>query len=120
MATSTSIRIDNEIVASAKHVGDQMCRSAAQQVTHWARIGREFESGASVSHRDVLLVLSGDKAYDDLGSKEQALVRTAWSEGIAKRTGKLNLAREFEERGESYSEFDTASGEVVVHTPDNP
>jgi ParD-like antitoxin of type II bacterial toxin-antitoxin system len=119
MAGSTSIRIDNEIVESAKLAGDEMSRSASQQISHWARIGRELECGASVSNRDVLLVLRGAKAYDSVGSKEQALVRTAWSEEMARTDGALNLAREFEERGESYSEFDPESGQVVVHTPGN-
>lgn len=119
MAGSTSIRIDNEIVESAKVVGDEMSRSASQQISHWARIGRELECGATVSNRDVLLVLRGTKEYDSVGSREQAVVRTAWSEEMSKTDGSLDLAREFDERGESYSEFDVESGQVVVHNTRN-
>ncbi|MGI8947595.1 MAG: TA system antitoxin ParD family protein [Ornithinimicrobium sp.] len=39
-------------------------RSAAQQINHWARIGRELEASGKVSQRDIEAVLAGDGSYD--------------------------------------------------------
>lgn len=44
--------------------GTAPTRSAAQQVNHWARIGREPETSKSVSQHDVAQVLSGRASYD--------------------------------------------------------
>ena len=37
MATTSPTRIDDDLFASAKAVGEVMSRSASQQVSHWAR-----------------------------------------------------------------------------------
>ena len=44
MGTTSPTRIDDELYASAKVVGSLMSRSAAQQIGHWARIGRRARS----------------------------------------------------------------------------
>ncbi|MCP4223016.1 MAG: hypothetical protein GY773_06715, partial [Actinomycetia bacterium] len=41
MKASTPIRIDAELYASAADAASLMSRSTAQQVAHWARVGRE-------------------------------------------------------------------------------
>ena len=81
MATSMPIRIDEELYDSAKVVGASMSRSATQQVAHWARIGRELESSRSISTRDVAAVLAGEVTYDDVGTREQAVVRPHGTKG---------------------------------------
>ncbi len=58
-------RIDGELFAAAKSSGALHSRSAAQQIDHWARIGRELEASADVSHRDIDAVLT-DKASHDV------------------------------------------------------
>ena len=111
MATTSPTRIDDELYASAKAAGEVMSRSAAQQIAHWARIGREIESGTS-SHREIARVLSGRTDYDALDARDQAVVRARWSERMSNLRESLDLAAEFEADGVSYSELD-ASGDVV-------
>ncbi len=53
MATTSPTRIDDDLYASAKLAGDVQSRSASQQLAHWARIGREIEASASVSHHQI-------------------------------------------------------------------
>lgn len=106
MATTSPTRIDDELYASAKIVGPLMSRSAAQQIAHWARIGRELESAGSVSHRDIADVLAARRDYDQLTSQEQAVVRAEWAERMDARREALDLAREFSAQGRTYAELD--------------
>jgi hypothetical protein len=71
----TSTRIDSDLFAAAKSSGAVHSRSAAQQLAHWARIGREFEASTSVGRREIEAVLAGDGFYDALQEREQAIVR---------------------------------------------
>lgn len=93
-----------------------MDRSAAQQITHWARIGRELEAGASISHARIADVLAHKTDYDDLGAEEQAIVRAEWEERLEARRAGLDLTRKFAEADRSYVELDDR-GEVVVRSP---
>jgi hypothetical protein len=99
MASTSPARIDDELFASAKAVGSLMSRSAAQQIAHWARIGRELEAGVSISVADITAVLAGEPSYDGRTPPEQA-----------HRLSDLNLAAEFRDR--PYVELD-AEGKVV-------
>ncbi|MCW2543558.1 MAG: hypothetical protein JWM40_1110 [Frankiales bacterium] len=116
MASTSPARIDDELFASAKAVGSLMSRSAAQQIAHWARIGRELEAGVSVSVADIGQVLAGELSYDDLTSEEQALVRATWAERLVDRLSSLNLAADFRQEGRTYVELD-AAGHVVQRKP---
>lgn len=116
MATTSPTRIDDELYASAKIVGSLQSRSAAQQIAHWARIGRELEAGASVSHRSVAEVLAGNRSYDRLSTEEQAVVRGEWAERLRSRIDTLDLAAELDAEGRTYVELDD-DGDVVHHVP---
>lgn len=116
MATTSPTRIDDELYASAKAVGSVMSRSAAQQIAHWARIGREIEAADSTSHRAVAAVLASRQSYDELTPHEQAVVRAEWAERMDARRAELDLAREFSAEGRSYVELDEAA-EVVRREP---
>ncbi len=115
-STSSVTRVDSDVVESARHFGTAMNRSVSQQVTHWARIGRELESGSSVSQREIVQVLAGHRSYDELDSVQQAVVRADWSEGVEDRIGQLDLAEEFRGQGRAYSEIDQ-HGQVVRRQP---
>lgn len=119
MATSSPIRIDEDLFASAKAEGALMSRSAAQQVAHWVRLGRELESGTSVSHEEIRQVLSGQRSYDSVPAEEQAVVRAEWSERLATTVEGLDLSAEFEAEGKSYAELDS-EGRPTVRTPTKP
>lgn len=116
MATPT--RIEADLYEAAKAVGVVMSRSAAQQVNHWARIGRELETSASVSHRDIARVLAGRGSYDTLNGQEQALVRAEWDERMAEVRDGLNLAEEFTAAGVTgWVESDPDGNTVIVEAP---
>ena len=103
---SRTIRVDGDLFDSAKSVGAVASRSAAQQISHWARIGRELEASPGTSLRDIQRVLAGQAAYDDLGARRQAVVRAIWDEQMAERLARLDFAAEFTQAGRSWSEAD--------------
>lgn len=117
MATTSPARIDDDLYASAKLVGELESRSASQQVVHWARIGREIEASAHISGRRIAEVLAGGREYDDLGPEEQAVVRSEWAERIEFRRRDLNLADRFSAEGREWVELD-AAGDVVTRPSD--
>lgn len=121
MATAPGpVRLDAEITEAARIAASQMSRSVAQQVSHWARIGRELERARDVSTDDIRRVLEGQADYDALPAKEQAVVRAAWSGRIEQlRTG-LRLDREYAERGYRYAEIDERGEVVVRHETPRP
>ena len=116
MAITSPTRIDDELFASAQVVGPLMSRSASQQITHWARIGRELEAADSVSQRAIAEVLAARLDYDHLTAQEQAVVRAEWSERIDARRDALDLAIEFSDEGRSYVELDD-DGQVTSRGP---
>ncbi len=120
MALSNPIRIDDGIYASAKAVALAMDCSAAQQVSHWARIGREMERSREIPHREIAAVLNGEAHYDDLEDpRAQAIVRASWAEQMKQWREALDLEAEFIAKGLPYAELNE-SGEVVVHDPADP
>lgn len=115
MATSSPVRIDDDVHASAKIMASVMSRSTAQQIAHWARIGRELETSQSVSQRAIAQVLECEVSYDDLTAEEQAVVRAEWVVRMAQRRDELDLAAEFVAQGRSFVELDE-DGNIVEHT----
>lgn len=75
MARTLPTRIDDDLLTSAKAVGELMRRSASQQVFDWAQIGRELEAASSMSLHDIAEVLAVGESYDRLGVEGQAVVR---------------------------------------------
>ncbi len=116
MTATMPTRVDLDLFEAAKTAGDAMSRSAAQQLTHWARIGRELEASASTRLRDVQRVLSGAMSYDSLAEHDQAVVRAAWEEETATRREKLDLSAEFIRSGQPWAELDD-QGAVVEQRP---
>lgn len=112
MATTSPARIDDDLYASAKIAGAVQSRSASQQVAHWARVGREIEASASISHKDIAEVLAGSRSYDMLSAKEQAVVRAEWSVRMHTRREALDLAEHFATSGRTWVELDD-DGDIV-------
>ena len=109
---STPTRIDDELFEHAKLIGSLMSRSAAQQIAHWARIGREIESTEGVSTRAITEVLAQRSSYDALTDEEQAIVRAEWAERIEERRAALDMPKELAAQGRSWVELGD-DGEVV-------
>jgi len=112
MATMPT-RIQRDLFEAAKHAGEVQSRSAAQQIDHWARIGRELETSPGVTHDQVARVLAGTASYDALDETAQAVVRARWDEDVAERTAALDLAAELTAAGDSWVEAD-AEGNLVA------
>lgn len=112
MPSTSPARIDDDLFASAQLAGSVQNRSASQQVAYWARIGREIEASASISHKEITSMLAGSRSYDSLGPKEQAVVRAEWSARMDAARRELNLAADFAETGRSWVELDD-KGRVV-------
>lgn len=93
-----------------------MSRSTAQQIAHWARIGRELELSQTVSHPSIAAVLNGQRSYDNLNEHEQAMVRAEWTHAMRSRREALDLEAQFRAEGRSYVELDV-DGNVVRVDP---
>lgn len=115
--SSTPIRIDAELFSAATRVAPIMSRSATQQITHWARIGRELEASAGVSIDQIAEVLRGAEDYDGLSTEEQAVVRACWSEKMTALASALRLDRKFAAEGRPYVELDE-NGAVARRDPE--
>ena len=117
MATAAApIRLDRELAAAARDAAQTMSRSVAEQVSHWARLGRELERSPHVSVAQVQAVLRGDAPYDGLGVHEQAVVRTHWDESLAATLATLNLADAFAAEGHRYADVGK-DGQIQVTAP---
>jgi hypothetical protein len=110
------IRLDRELAAAAREEAQAMSRSVAEQVSHWARLGRELERSPHVSVADVQSVLRGSKPYDTLNAQEQAVVRATWDESIQATLAGLNLEERFAAEGHRYAELD-AQGQLRIVGP---
>lgn len=115
MATMPT-RIDQALFEAAKAAGELHSRSAAQQLDHWARVGRELEASPAVTHDEIARVLAGQAAYDTLDDRGQAFVRVAWNQQVAGRIAGLDLTAELDAAGQPWAEAD-ADGNVVVREP---
>ena len=111
------VRLEAEITDAAREEAARMSRSVAQQVSHWARIGRELERSREVSAEDIRRVLDGAGGdYDTLSPREQAVVRAVWSGRVDSLRLGLKLDKTFRDSGHRYAELDE-NGEVVVREP---
>ena len=114
MAANSPTRIDDDLFAAAKTTGAVQSRSAAQQINHWARIGRQLESSTALSQRDIARVLGGTQSYDTLTAHEQAVVRADWDEQMTALREGLDFTGELRESGLDWAEAD-ADGAIVLH-----
>ena len=119
MASAPPTRLDPDVYSDAAAVAPTTSRSTAQQLSHWARLGREVEATVIIStrRRTVEAVLAGRDAYDELSGDEQALVRTAWQERIEGLLERVDVGRQRRNEGKTYLALDDA-GNVVRHHPD--
>lgn len=112
--TSQPTRLPADVYDAAVVASAITSRPVAQQIAHWARIGREVEMSPRLNHRAIMQVLAGTGSYDGLGEQEQAIVRKEWAERVTILRDELNYAAEYAAAGESYSEVDE-DGNVIVH-----
>lgn len=109
-------RIDGDLFEAAKAAGQVHSRSAAQQIDHWARIGRELEAAPAVTHDLIARVLTGRASYDVAGDRAQAVIRAAWDEEIGARIAGLDFTERLDASGTSWAEADD-DGRIIEHAP---
>lgn len=112
MAQAPPTRIDDDVYTDAQATARLTSRSTAQQISFWARIGRNVTRRANY---DEILTLLAEDGYDELDGDAQAVVRAGWSEMIEARASQ-NLAERFAAEGKSYAELDDG-GNVVIREP---
>jgi hypothetical protein len=95
------VRVAEDLFESARRVGAAQERSAAQQLSHWARIGRELESSSALTFAEYR-GLADAAAYDDLAPAQQALVRAQRELAIAETAAGLDLRSRFVAEGKEY------------------
>lgn len=111
--SSPPTRIPDDLYEAARREAVRASRSTAQQIAHWARLGRELESAPNVSVRDVRRVLAGRSPYTSLNEPAQAVVRAEWDERITEGIADLNFEAEFTASGDTWVVGDGEGGAVV-------
>lgn len=69
--SSTPTRVAGDIATTAKAVAAAENRSAAEQISHWARIGMQVERSGSIANRRVLAVATGEAQFSSLTDEER-------------------------------------------------
>jgi hypothetical protein len=111
--TTSSARVDTDVLEAAKAAGAVVNRSASQQLSYWARLGKQLEESNALSPKAITRVLAGKAPYDDLGEFDQAAVRAAWEESIDDAIGDLDYEDRLLAAGESWAEADD-QGNLVI------
>jgi hypothetical protein len=111
--TTSPVRVDSDVLEAAKAAGAVLSRSASQQVSYWARLGKQVEAANGINHNTIARVLAGQEHYDNLGELDQAAVRVAWDESIEEAIGGLNYEDQLLDDGESWAEADE-QGDLVI------
>lgn len=114
--SSIPVRLDAELTTSARQVASAMSRSISEQLSHWARLGRELERSPDVSLARIRQALLGAAQYDALSAEEQAVVRTQWAERMNLLRSQMRLDRDYKSKQYRYAELDD-KGKVIVVTP---
>lgn len=92
--SSNSIRVGAELFGTAQREGSLMCRSAAQQIEHWARLGAALEAaGLSVGDVASLLRSAGHDGKDAATQEPWAFKRRLQAQDLQNvRSGRLTGA----------------------------
>jgi|SRR6056297_4078299 len=82
---TTPTRISADVFGLAAAVAAVEHRSAAEQVSYWARIGMQFERDATAHHRRIIAAVSGDAQFSDLSGDERNVAHALIDANIARR-----------------------------------
>jgi len=117
---ATPTRVHKDVYAAAKAAAAVTGRTVAEQLSHWARIGREVEATSLLElhlRRRTADALLAGRDYDRLSADEQALVRRAWDEEMDERVAAADVAADKRAAGQPVITLDD-DGHVVRHLPD--
>ncbi len=103
---------DVTFIDNARAEAETQSRSLADQIIHWARIGRAVERSQSYDHAKISRVLMGEVETTILTGEEKAV----WSDQFMERMSEPGLAEEafFKKLRESGKAVDVkTSGETI-------
>lgn len=112
MATTTPTRFDADLFEAARTAGQRSNRSAAQQLAHWAALGRELENSTDLTTRDLARFAAG-ASYDTLSTAGQAAARASMLDDITSGVATLDLRSKL--AGRRRTSTADADGTVHVH-----
>ena len=119
MSSTMPTRVDQDLFEAARTAGALYSRSAAQQIVHWARLGRELEAAPSVTQDAIARVLGGQAPYDELPEPAQAAVRVEWDNRVAATLAELDFGERLRAAGKPWAEADE-EGNLVMREPAPP
>jgi hypothetical protein len=117
MATTHPTRVAADIAESAARVGRLESRSAAQQIDHWARLGRNISMHQTAARRRVEAALSGALALDELTAEERLVVHAEIDVAVAERAQSLAFGDVVAGEGIGTVALDD-DGNLVAYHPD--
>ena len=97
---TTPTRISADVFGLAAAVAAVEHRSAAEQVSYWARIGMLFERDATANHRRIIDAVSGDAQFAQLDTDERDVAHALIDANIARRVASERFGVVRRRRGE--------------------
>lgn len=118
MASSTPVRVADDVAADAKSVAAREHRSTTEQINRWARIGRNVDLSTSVDQRRIMAVVAGDTQFKSLSPRERVLAHAIVDADIERLAADAHFGAEArDERGLTTVALD-ANGGLVLMAPD--
>ncbi|MET9326951.1 hypothetical protein [Tsukamurella sp. NPDC003166] len=110
-------RIADDVYESARAVSAQEGRSTAEQINHWARVGREFSIHETAARSRVEAALAGMLAVDELDAAESKVYNAEVRVGIRDRLRNVDFGAVLAGRGIVTVALDD-EGRLVEYHPD--
>lgn len=110
-------RVATDLYDSATAEGARQCRSAKQQLDHWARVGRAVSSQHTASRRRVEAALAGRLPMASLTVEEGVVFNAEISAAIEEKLAATHYGDELAARGVTTVALNDA-GEIVEYQPD--
>jgi hypothetical protein len=117
MAATHPTRVAADIAESAARVGRLESRSAAQQIDHWARLGRNISMHQTAARRRVEAALTGELALTELTAEERLVVHAELDVTMAEAAQAASFGDVLAGEGIATVALDD-DGNLVAYRPD--
>lgn len=117
MAATHPTRVAADIAESAARVGRLESRSAAQQIDHWARLGRNISMHQTAARRRVEAALAGELALTELTAEERLVVHAELDVAVAEVAQSTSFGDALAAEGITTVALDD-DGNLVAYLPD--
>jgi hypothetical protein len=117
MARTHPTRVAADIAESAARVGRLESRSAAQQIDHWARLGRNISMHQTAARRRVEAALAGELTLTELTAEERLVVHAELDVAVAEAAQVTSFGDVLAGEGIATVALD-ADGNLVAYRPD--